>query len=354
MGLAPVSGLGAGTLGIAARPLPAMDPSRTPSPCFLVADIGGTNARFALAAPGGTPRLEPGSIEVLRVADFPTPVAAAVHYLERKSARPLGAVLAIAGPTDGETAELTNHRWSFSAAALRQALGTDAVRLTNDFAAIARALPGLGPDDVRLLGPAFRAAAPDADRTLAVLGPGTGLGVAAVTLRDGMPTVLQTEGGHASFAPVDDEEIAILGHLAHRFGRVSWERLLSGPGLANIDAALRAIAGANALPLAPEAITARAAAGSDPLAVRSVEVFCALLGAFAGDAALLYGAWDGVFIAGGIAPTLASELAAGRFRARFEAKGRFSARLATVPTALIVHPFPGLLGAAGWAASLAA
>jgi glucokinase len=331
-----------------------MPPSRPSSPCFLVADIGGTNARFALTVPGTPAPIDPASVEVLRVAAFPTPVAAALHYLQRQHARPAGAVLAVAGPTDGETAELTNHRWSFSAAALRGALGTNAVRLINDFAAIARALPDLGPDDALPLGPAFAPAAPGAQRTLAVLGPGTGLGVAAVTLRNGAPLVLETEGGHASFAPVDAEEVAILGQLARRFGRVSWERLLSGPGLANIDAALRAIAGVTVEPLAPEAVTARAAAGDDPIAMRSVEVFCALLGAFAGDVALLYGAWDGVFIAGGIAPTLAGPLAAGRFRERFEAKGRFSARLATVPAALIVHPFPGLLGAAGYATSLAA
>ena len=329
-----------------------MQPSPPPSPCFLVADIGGTNARFALATPGASATLVPASIEVLPVADFPTPVAAALNYLERRHAKPKGAVLAIAGPTDGETAELTNHRWSFSADALRQALRTDAVRLTNDFAAIARALPDLGPDDVRLIGPAFRPAAPGADRTLAVLGPGTGLGVAAVTLRQGAPLVLETEGGHASFAPVDADEVAILGDLARRFGRVSWERLLSGPGLANIDAALRAQAGGAGEPLAPETVTARWASGDDPIATRSVEIFCALLGAFAGDVALLYGAWDGVFIAGGIAPRLERELAAGGFRARFEAKGRFSARLATVPAAVIVHPFPGLLGAAGYAAAL--
>ena len=329
-----------------------MDPSPPPSPCFLVADIGGTNARFALATAGKPAALAPDSIEVLRVADFPTPVAAALHYLERQHARPRGAVLAIAGPTDGETAELTNHRWSFSADALRQALRTDAVRLTNDFAAIARALPDLGPDDVRLIGPGFRPAAPGADRTLAVLGPGSGLGVAAVTLRQGAPLVLETEGGHASFAPVEDDEVAILGQLARRFGRVSWERLLRGPGLANIDAALRAQAGGAGEPLAPETVTARWASGDDPVATRSVEIFCALLGAFAGDVALLYGAWDGVFIAGGIAPRLERELAAGGFRARFEAKGRFSARLATVPAAVIVHPFPGLLGAAGYAAAL--
>jgi glucokinase len=331
-----------------------MTSSQPPSPRFLVADIGGTNARFALAVPGAPERIDPASIEVLRVADFPTPVAAALGYLERQHARPAGAVLAVAGPTDGETAELTNHRWSFSADALRRALGTNAVRLINDFAAIAWALPDLGPDDIEPLGPTYRAVAADADRTLAVLGPGTGLGVAAVTLRNGAPLVLETEGGHASFAPVDAEEVAILGHLARRFGRVSWERLLSGRGLANIDAALRAIAGVSGEPLAPEAVTARAAAGEDPIAVHSVEVFCGLLGAFAGDVALLYGAWDGVFIAGGIAPTLARELAAGRFRKRFEAKGRFAARLATVPAALVVHRFPGLLGASGYAASLSA
>ncbi len=330
-----------------------MSSNSSSAPRFLIADIGGTNARFALTAPDSRRGFDRDTIRVLRVADFPTPVAAALHYLAGQAVRPGGAVLAVAGPTDGETAQLTNHPWSFSADALRAAIGSPAVQLVNDFAAVARALPELGPMDWRPLGPAHTSATGTDHRTYAVLGPGTGLGVAAVTMREGRAFVLQTEGGHASFAPGNPEEIAILECLGRRYGRVSWERLLSGAGLVNIHAAVCEIAGEPVAALTPEDVTARAAGGEERASVRSVEIFCAVLGAFAGDAALLYGAWDGVFIAGGIAPALAPWLAAGGFRARFEAKGRFAGRLARVGAALVVHPFPGLLGAAGYATTMA-
>jgi glucokinase len=181
----------------------------------------------------------------------------------------------------------------------------------------------------------------------AVVGPGTGLGVAAL-LRDATgERVLETEGGHATFAAETAEELEIARLLGARFGRVSWERVLCGNGLANLYNAVATMAGdAPDARVTPEEVTRRADADADRHCVRAVEVFCALLGAFAGDVALNYGAWDGVFIGGGIPGRLARWLEPGGFRRRFDNKGRFSARLASIPVALIGHPFPGLLGAA--------
>lgn len=336
------------TLSLAAcHALNAMNASPPHSDAWLVADVGGTNIRFGLAIPGRPGVLAPESIRALRVDAFDTPSAATRHYLDAVGSRPSGAIYAVAGPTDGESAQLTNHRWAFSAAELRRTLGMKPVTLINDFAAIAHALPALGGADLSPLGPGMAPGRATGPRTFAVVGPGTGLGVAALVLRDGVPLVLETEGGHSSFAPETPEEIEILGRVAHRYGRVSWERVLCGSGLANIHRALCEIAGDSpAQSVAPETITARAHARSDPRCVRAVEVFCGLLGAFAGDVVLGLGAWDGVYLAGGIPVPLAPWLEQGEFRRRFENKGRFAATMAQVPAALILHPYPGLLGAA--------
>ena len=186
-----------------------------------------------------------------------------------------------------------------------------------------------------------------------MLGPGTGLGVSALAVHNDRILGLETEGGHTSFAPTNEEEIAVLRQLMGRFGRVSVERLLCGSGLANLLQALCAIGGRSEAPFAPEAITARALDGSDPQCVRAVELFCEMLGTVAGDYALTYGAWDGVYLAGGLLDPLSSWIRTGRFRERFNNKGRFATAMAKVPVALITHPQPGLLGAAGYAVAAA-
>jgi glucokinase len=320
---------------------------------WLVADVGGTNARFGLAQPDAPDLLDPESIRVVRVANFQTPSAAALHYLAEVRVRPVGAVLAVAGPTDGRTAQLTNHRWSFSASELQVAIDVGVVTLINDFAAVAYAVQALRPSELGPLGSAVIGSTTGEGRTFAVLGPGTGLGVAALTYRNGLPVVLETEGGHASFAPITADEVAILGELSRHFDRVSWERLLCGSGLANLRRSLSAIAGLPIEDLPPEAITAGAKRGDDPLSLRTVELFCELLGSFAGDVTLLYGAWDGVLLGGGLPQQLKPWLTAERFRRRFENKGRFATALARVPSATILHPYPGLLGAAGYASFVA-
>jgi glucokinase len=230
-------------------------------------------------------------------------------------------------------------------------LGLDSLRLINDFAAQALAVSLLGADDVVALGGVDWTPDPphaSGDRTYAVLGPGTGLGVGALLRRDDRLFALPSEGGHVSFAPGTPEEGAILTQLAAELGRVSIERIVSGMGLVNLHRALSLIAGEDPGPLRPRDVSERAAAG-DPRCRRALDVFCAVFGAVAGDLVLTLGAWDGVFLTGGLVPRLLPELRRSGFRQRFEHKGRFAAAMARVPTLAVVHPHPGLLGAAAQA-----
>ncbi|MBJ7515415.1 MAG: glucokinase, partial [Stenotrophomonas sp.] len=179
-------------------------------------------------------------------------------------------------------------------------------------------------------------------------GPGTGLGVGGLILRHGRCYPLETEGGHVSFPPGTPEEIRILEILSETFGRVSNERLICGPGLVNIHRAVCEMAGFDPGHLKPADVTARAGAG-DPQAMRAVDLFCAIFGAIAGDLVLIQGAWDGVFLTGGLVPRMLESLQHSGFRQRFEHKGRFSSIMGRVPSLAVIHPNPGLLGAAAYA-----
>jgi len=320
----------------------------------LLADIGGTNARFALAQPDrAAPQLLPDSVQIFAVADFPSLADAARHYLDRTGATPSHGVFAVAGRVDGDEARITNHPWVISAERTRIALGLQRIDLVNDFAAQAMAVSLLQPADVVPIGGvAWRGWNEPGDRTYAIIGAGTGLGVGALLRRDGRYYPLQTEGGHVSFAPGTPEEIEVLQRLSGEFGRVSNERLLSGSGLVNLHRALSQIAGEDPGPLQPADITAMAREG-DARCLRAIDVFCAVFGAAAGDLVLTLGAWDGVFLPGGLVPKLMPWLAHSGFRQRFEHKGRFSPTMARVPTLAVTHPQPGLLGAAALAAQFA-
>jgi glucokinase len=222
-------------------------------------------------------------------------------------------------------------------------------RLINDFSALALAIPLLGPADVHGIGPL---AEPQSENPIAVIGPGTGFGAAILMPRgDGAPIVVATEGGHASLAPEGETEIGILRILAREHGHVSLERVLSGAGLCNIHRALAEIDGRNPEEIDAPTITKRALAG-EPQHLRTVERFCAMLGAAAGNFALSYGALGGVFVAGGIAPEMLAIIERSEFRRRFEAKGRFEAYLRKIPTKIILHPDMALLGAASLARAL--
>jgi glucokinase len=317
----------------------------------LLADIGGTNARFALARLDARASLCLDSVQQFAVADFASLADAAAHYLAATGLRGddvSAAVFAVAGRVEGEQARITNSPWVIERTATRAALGLPGLRLVNDFAAQAMGTQLLGAGDVVAIGDAGPLPAPAASRTQAVIGPGTGLGVSTLIVRDGRAVALETEGGHVSFAPGDAEEVALLGRLGARFGRVSNERLVSGSGLVNVYEALAAARGvANGI-ARPEDVTAGARAG-DALCRAALDRFCAVFGAIAGDLVLTLGAWDGVFLTGGLVPRLLPELQASAFRARFEAKGRFAPAMAQVATYAVVHPQPGLLGAAAFA-----
>ena len=322
-----------------------------PSGLELIADIGGTNARFALTDPAAaTPTLL--HVQSLPHSGFASLQHVAEHYLAAVGVQSRRAAIAVASPVDADEIRLTNRAWSFGRRELQQALGLDELLLLNDFGAVAWAVPALQPQDfiavhgeqgAPLRGP------------VSVLGPGTGLGVAQLI---GSPDqgwhVVETEGGHVSFAPLGDEEQAIAHWLSAHFGRASNERMLCGNGLSHIDAVLGGGVEATAgRPLAlremalrdPAEIVAAALAGHDVAARRALARFCAVLGSVAGDAALIHGART-VMIAGGMVPRFVPFLRSSAFRERFLAKGRFAAYLESVAIHVITHPHPGLLGAA--------
>jgi glucokinase len=311
---------------------------------ILVADVGGTHVRFALVDVDAADPLVESTIRRYRASEFASFADAVRRFVADGGEHPASAVIAAAGLRVDDEVRLTNLPWVISRSGIEHDFGFDA-KLINDFAAQALSIALLKPADLLSVGqhamPRFDVSA---SPTFAVLGPGTGLGVGALIVRDGRIVALETEGGHASLAPRDDVEMDILKRLTTRFGRVSHERVLCGSGLVNLYQTLCDIDGVAAKWTAPEDVTAHV--DDDPMCARTVDRFSALLGALGGDLALTFGAWDGVFVTGGLAPHMAKAIEAGTFRARFEDKGRLSGAVKRVPTAVIVHVEAGLLGAA--------
>lgn len=309
---------------------------------LLVGDVGGTNARFALAhRVEGKPVLE--NHASFPAATWPTFLEGVRAFIDGCAVKPTGGVLAVAGPvTDGEI-DLTNSPWRVSEAEL-QTLGLNPVRLINDFEALAWGAPVVPDDMLASLGGPTEG---DPHAAIAVLGPGTGFGVSALA-RDihGHEIAMPSEGGHACFAPGDAVEDEILRILRRRYDRVSIERLICGPGLLNMHRALAEIDGRESHIEDPAQITAEAMANPDSPCGATLARFCAILGAVAGDIALTTGARGGVYIAGGIAPRILPFLKASPFRERFERKGRFQDYMAAIPTQVILHKHAALLGAA--------
>lgn len=307
----------------------------------LVADIGGTNARFALER-------GPGWIEApetLACAGYPRFQDAARAYLERHVRAGAGvrhAVIAIANPVEGDHVKMTNHCWEFSLQAARAELGLETLLAVNDFAALAMALPQLAASELVQVG----GGAPALDGAIGLVGAGTGLGVAGLLPTHGRWTVLQSEGGHVAFSPADRREQDILAYCWQRWEHVSAERLVSGPGLALIHEALGARAGLPAAPLDPAVIVERALLGSNPLCIETLDTFCAMLGTVAANLAVTLCARGGIYIGGGVVPRLGEWFARSSFRARFENKGRFSHFASRIPCFVIHAPYPALGGAA--------
>ena len=322
--------------------------ARRPARPWLLADIGGTNARFGWLAPGSD---AVSHVVSLRGAGHDGPAAAARAYLDslarqlgRDYRPPRAGAFAVATAVGDDRIAFTNSGWAFSRRQTQADLGLDELLMLNDFEALALSLPRLSAAQLRPHG-----ALPQARGTLAVVGPGTGLGVAGLVQTPHGWTAVAGEGGHATLSAGDDFEAALLAAVRRENAHVSAERLLSGIGLPVLHrgvAAVMGVMGVPAAPLAAELIVERGLAGSDPVCSRSLDAFCALLGGFCGNVALMLGARGGLYIGGGIVPRLGERFFQSNFRERFEAKGRFQAYLQAVPTALITDTLAALAGAA--------
>jgi glucokinase len=309
-----------------------------PTPPILLADLGATNARFAMVT---GPNQE--QIGLLRSSDYPSLAAAAQAFLRSlgDGPRPTRAAFAVAAPVIGDLVTFTNLPWRFSIRDLRDALGLNHLDVINDLAATALGLPSLTPKDHRPIGDGI--AEPGAP--IAVLGPGSGLGVSGLLPGPTGGTVISGEGGHATLAASTDREAAVLAYLSQRLGPVSAEQVLSGPGLVTLYQAVGALNDQPPQPLTAAEITTAALTQSCPICLETLTLFCSFLGSFAGNLALTFGARGGVYIAGGIVPRFAEFLAHSPFRHRFTDKGQHaSAYLAPIPTVLITHPQPTFLG----------
>lgn len=311
---------------------------------IVAADIGGTHARFALAEIVGGTVVGLGAPVTLRTAEHAS-LQRAWQAFGETLGRPLptGAGIAVAAPIDGEVLQLTNNPWIIRPALVREKLGLDRFVLVNDFGAVGHAVAHCGPAHfLHLAGPDVPI---DTARVVSIVGPGTGLGVGMVVRSQASVEVVETEGGHLDFAPLDTLEDGVLRYLRQRHRRVSVERIASGPGLVNLYEALAAAEGRAVRATDDKTLWAAAMDGSDSLAAAALDRFCLSLGAVAGDIALAQGA-QAVVIAGGLGLRLAGRLPRSGFAARFVAKGRFEARMQALPVKLITHPQPGLLGAA--------
>jgi len=305
----------------------------------LLADIGGTNARFALWERGVL-----GPVASFSTAEYAQPIEVIRAFLGHQTLgiRVRRALLAVAGPVADGCCSLTNSSWVLDAKELRMSLGLQSVSLVNDFEAVAWSLSRLNPKDLHRLGGGDGVrGAPSV-----VLGPGTGLGVACFVPAAPRSLVIATEGGHATLPASNPQEAAVIDLMRDRFGHISAERALSGDGLMNLYQAIAALDCVTVSDRSAAEITEAALAGSCAVSRAALDLFCAMLGCFAGDLALIFGARGGVYIGGGIVPRFADYLSRSQFRERFEAKGRFRDYVRAIPTMLILHPYAALEGLA--------
>ena len=309
-------------------------------------DIGGTHARFSIATIGDNGSITLDEPQTLHTSDHASFQTAWEDYRARKGGTlPRAVSMAIAGPVGGDVIRFTNNPWIIRPALVQEKLDVDHYTIVNDFEAVAHAVALASEDQYLHLAGPDQPLAPTG--RLSVLGPGTGLGVAHLYREpDGRYRVSATEGGHVDFAPLDQIDDAILARLRKRHNRVSVERVVAGPAISDIYQTLAALEGR---PVAEEddiAIWTRGQDGSDSLAAAAVDRFCMSLGSVAGDIALAQGGFGGVVIAGGLGYRIRETLLKSGFAERFKAKGRFESLMAAIPVKLIIHPQPGLFGAA--------
>lgn len=307
----------------------------------LVADIGGTHARFAVA------HLDAGQLTLtdtqdLAAEEFSSLAAAAKTYLAHIDEAPQTACFAVAAPVDRQEIEFTNSPWRFRPAELQSQLSLKQLKIVDDFYALAAGVACL-PDDAF---EEIKSGAGDPSAPLLVIGPGTGLGQALVVPTTAGLRIVSTQGGHVGFAPTTDEEAAMLKIMREKHGRVSVERLLSGDGLVNIYATLGAMANMQQSAITPEEICAAARAGKSPNAEKTLSLFFEILGRTAGDAVLSTGARGGVILAGGILPKNRDLLLTSRFSDGFLDKGRMQSYVEDVPVRMVMNDQAALLGAA--------
>ena len=302
----------------------------------LLGDIGATNARFAILTDGVL-----GSVKSVEVANFPRFTDAVAIFLKKNSqqARLTHALFAIAAPVEGERCTLTNASWVIDAQEFQKTLNLQA-RIVNDFEAVALSLPLLTAADVTAIG----SGKPEPGAPMAVLGPGTGLGVACLIASSKGPVTIPSEGGHATLASTCERGDGIIRQLRQRFGHVSAERAISGNGLENIFQAIAALDGLEVGRRSAAEITTGALDGECQIACEALDRFCAFLGSFAGNVALTFRARGGIYLAGGISPRILDFMVRSEFRTRFEAKGRFRSYLEAIPSYVIIHPAAAFLG----------
>ncbi|EAL5963394.1 glucokinase [Campylobacter jejuni] len=306
----------------------------------LLADIGGTNARFALEVQSNIIK----NIEIFPCNDYNTVVDAVKVYLNKvgNPAIKYGA-FAIANPVVGDWVQMTNHHWAFSIETTRQALNLEVLILINDFTAQAYAISRMSSSELIQIGGNFCAI----NAPKAVLGPGTGLGVSGlIPCGNGDYIALSGEGGHTSFSPFDDTEVMIWQYAKKKYGHVSTERFLSGSGLVLIYEALADREGIKSVKISPEIISGQALSGKSPLCRLTLDIFCAMLGTISADLALTLGARGGVYLCGGIIPRFIDYFKTSPFRVRFENKGRLDAYLAAIPVYVVLAKYPGIFGVA--------
>jgi|TARA_B100000745_G_scaffold232093_1_gene156074 glucokinase len=307
---------------------------------YIVADIGGTNARFALVPKeGGLPSFE----KVFPCGEYENIVDVFEAYIaDLNCERPKRAAIAIANPVTGDAIKMTNHSWQFSISETKEALGLKRFEVLNDFTALAMSLPHLGADEYEKTA----GGEPIRDAAIGLIGPGTGLGVSGlVPGGSGVWHPLKSEGGHTTFVALTEREQAVNDYLANKFGHVSFERICSGPGILDIYKALCSTDSIDSPLTTPADVSAAGLEERCPRAREALEIFCAALGTTAGNLALTLGSHGGVYIGGGIVPRLGDFFLKSEFRERFESKGRFRSYLEEIPTYIITAKYPALLGA---------
>jgi glucokinase len=312
---------------------------------ILIGDVGGTNARFAVVMDADC---EPGEPQIVQTASFET-IDDAIRsaILDRLAVRPRSAVLAVAGPVDGDEIALTNCPWVVRPRAMFETLGLKDILVLNDFEAQALAVVALGEEHMEKIG----AGTPEPNAGRVVLGPGTGLGVAGLIHACGRWIPVPGEGGHMDIGPRTPRDFEVFPHIERIDGRISGEQILCGRGLVNVYRAVALADGRAPRFTAPAEITKSALEASDATAEEALDLFVTCLGRTAGDLALVFKSRGGVFLPGGIAQKIVPALKAGTFRAAFEDKAPHSEMMKATPVYVITHPLAALAGLAAYARS---